>query len=308
MSSLSRLFGVVCLWIISGSLLADDHRTGYFGIGEVATPEQISGWDIDIRPDGEGLPEGEGSVADGEWLYEAQCAECHGSFGEGVGRYPVLAGGQGTLSDGRPTRTVGSYWAHLSTLWDYIHRAMPFTAPESLSDDEVYAITAYVLYLNDIVDDEFVLSKASFLSVEMPNAAGFYRDDRPDVSNIRCMEDCLVGELVVHSSVMGFSSEQVASLEPESETSAEDERMAKAKSTYESLCGICHASGIGGAPIVGDAEVWKPRLEKGLDALIDNAIVGYIGDAGVMPAKGGFAHLSDEDVSSAVEYMVDRSR
>lgn len=308
MFNLSRSIIGVLLLTTSVVLVASDERTGYYGVGSIATPEQIAGWDIDIRPDGQGLPEGQGSVEDGEWLYEAQCAECHGSFGEGVGRYPVLAGGQGTLSDDRPTRSVGSYWAHLSTLWDYIHRAMPFTAPESLTDHEVYAITAYVLYLNDIVDDEFVLSKDTFADVEMPNAEGFYRDDRPDTSNTRCMNHCLDGDLVVHSSVMGMNTGQLEEPVAPAEESADGRKLAEAKSTYESLCGICHASGVGGAPVVGESSVWQPRLEKGIAAVIKNAVGGYVGDQGVMPAKGGFAHLSDEQVAAAVEYMVSQSQ
>ena len=94
---------------------------GPLGIGSTATAEMIAGWDIDIRPDGTGLPEGMGSVTDGEGLYEAQCASCHGLFGEGEGRWPVLAGGEGTLDTLHPEKTVGSYWPYASTLWDYIH-------------------------------------------------------------------------------------------------------------------------------------------------------------------------------------------
>jgi cytochrome c len=120
----------------SGAAIAEAaKKTGYYGYGEQATAEQIAGWDIDVRPDGQGLPPGSGSVEDGEAIYEEQCAECHGSFGEGEGRFPVLAGGEGSLQDDRPQKTVGSFWNHTSTLWDYIHRAMPFTRPESLTDD-----------------------------------------------------------------------------------------------------------------------------------------------------------------------------
>ena len=162
-------------------------RVGHFGFGEIASAEQIAGWDIDIRPDGQGLPAGSGSVEDGEYLYEEQCAECHGSFGEGVGRFPVLAGGEGSLSDDRPTKTVGSYWPYTSTLFDYIYRAMPFTQPESLSADETYALTAYVLYLNDLVDDDLVLDQNNLASIRLPNEASFVPDPRPDVFNTRCM-------------------------------------------------------------------------------------------------------------------------
>ena len=129
-------------------------------------------------------------MEDGELLFEAQCAQCHGSFGEGVGRYPALAGGEGSLTDSRPKKTVGSYWRYASTLWDYIHRAMPYTQPQSLSDDEVYAVTAYVLYLNDLVDEDFVLNAKSLPQIRLPNEDGFIPDTRPDTHNERCMEVC----------------------------------------------------------------------------------------------------------------------
>jgi len=165
-------------------------EAGHYGYGKTASANEIAGWDIDIRPDGLGLPEGGATAEDGEMLYEDLCASCHGSFGEGVGRYPVLAGGEGTLSQARPEKTVGSFWPYASTLWDYIHRAMPYAAPESLSDEEVYAITAYVLYLNDLIDYEFELTKDNLASIDMPNKDGFFLDDRPDAINEQCMSNC----------------------------------------------------------------------------------------------------------------------
>jgi len=148
MSRLAKSLSYVGLIVALGFVI-DGHaeEAGHYGYGQDATAEQIAGWDIDIRPDGMGLPPGGATPEDGEMLYEDKCASCHGSFGEGVGRYPVLSGGEGTLTEARPEKTVGSFWPYASTLWDYIHRAMPFTAPESLTDEEVYATTAYVLYL-----------------------------------------------------------------------------------------------------------------------------------------------------------------
>ncbi|MEM6944413.1 MAG: cytochrome c, partial [Pseudomonadota bacterium] len=122
-----------------------------FGLGREALPEEVSAWDIDIRPDGAGLPEGSGDVLTGEEIFAEQCAACHGDFGEGVDRWPVLAGGHETLADDRPVKTIGSYWPYLSTVYDYIYRAMPFGYAQSLAPDDVYAITAYLLYMNDVV-------------------------------------------------------------------------------------------------------------------------------------------------------------
>jgi S-disulfanyl-L-cysteine oxidoreductase SoxD len=148
------------------------------GIGREAKPEEIAGWDIDIRPDGQGLPPGLGSVKDGETLFVRRCAGCHGEFGEGVGRWPVLSGGNGTLANDRPVKSIGSYWPYASTIFDYVRRAQPFGNAQSLSNDETYAVVAYLLFLNDIVDEKLVLTKETFLKIKMPNEAGFDHDDR----------------------------------------------------------------------------------------------------------------------------------
>ncbi len=175
---------------------------GVLHLGRIALPEEIAAWDIDVRPDGQGLPEGSGTVTVGGELYDAQCAICHGVFGEGEGRWPILAGGQDTLTDERPEKTIGSYWPYLSTVYDYVHRAMPFGNARSLSHDDVYAITAYLLYLNDIVDEEFELSKDNFTSIRLPNEENFYFDDRDQeagyvLSGEPCMTDCIEGEAKV---------------------------------------------------------------------------------------------------------------
>ena len=191
MSRLAKSLSYAGLIVTLGFVVeAHAEEAGHYGYGQDATAEQIAGWDIDIRPDGMGLPPGGATPEDGEMLYEDKCASCHGSFGEGVGRYPVLAGGEGTLTEARPEKTIGSFWPYASTLWDYIHRAMPFTAPESLTDEEVYAITAYVLYLNDLIEYDFELTQENLADVEMPNKDGFFFDDRPDVKAKRCMKNC----------------------------------------------------------------------------------------------------------------------
>jgi len=164
------------------------------GLGRPATADEITAWDIDVRPDGAGLPEGSGDVATGEEIFTARCAACHGEFGEGTGRWPVLAGGADTLTSDRPVKTLGSYWPYLSTVWDYTHRAMPFGEAQTLSDNEVYALTAYLLNLNDLVDDDFVLSRENFATIRLPNEASFIDDNRAEnpifTAREPCMTDC----------------------------------------------------------------------------------------------------------------------
>ena len=160
---------------LAGTAFATERK---LDIGRVATPAEIAGWDIDVRPDGQGLPPGSGSVKTGEAVYMGKCAACHGEFGESAGRWPQVAGGQGSLASHDPVKTIGSYFAHLSTVFDYVRHAMPFGDSQSLTNDELYAVVAYMLFLNDIVDETFVLSKETFGSVKMPNAGGFYDDDR----------------------------------------------------------------------------------------------------------------------------------
>ncbi len=167
------------------------------GLGRPATEAEIAAWDIDVRPDGQGLPPGQGSVAEGETLFNEVCAACHGDFGEGLGLYPALAGGEGslTVSQGRPTKSIGSFDPYLSTIFDFIHRAKPFGDAQSYSDDEVYALVAYLLYLNDLVDETFTLSRENFTTIHLPNEDGFFDDDRqvaeiPRFSEPPCMTDC----------------------------------------------------------------------------------------------------------------------
>ncbi|MEM9523181.1 MAG: c-type cytochrome [Pseudomonadota bacterium] len=192
-----------------------------FGLGRPATSDEIAAWDIDIRPDGAGLPRGRGTVTDGEELFAEQCAACHGDFGEGVDRWPALAGGFGTLDSEDPVKTVGSYWPYLSTVWDYVHRAMPFGDAQSLSDDDVYAITAYILYVNDIVDDEgFELSHENFGDIRLPNEDNFLLDDRAEaelaaLSAEPCMEDCKnAAEITMRARILDVTpDEEVGDIE-----------------------------------------------------------------------------------------------
>lgn len=138
---------------------------------------------------------GLGDVATGEELFIEHCASCHGDFAEGLDNWPSLAGGEGTLDHDDPDKTVGSFWPYLSTVWDYVHRSMPFGQAQILTPDETYAITAYILYSNMLVEDDSVLSNENFTEVVLPNADGFIVDDRPETeyglfSQEPCMEDC----------------------------------------------------------------------------------------------------------------------
>lgn len=165
------------------------------GLGRVALPEEIAAWDVAVLPDGTGLREGSGDVATGEEVFANQCASCHGDFAEGIDSWPVLAGGIGSLTDPRPVKTVGSYWPHLSTVYDYVHRSMPFGAAQTVSVDETYAIVAYILYSNGLVEDDFVLTHENFTEVRMPNEGGFIIDDRaqteyPVFRTEPCMTNC----------------------------------------------------------------------------------------------------------------------
>jgi mono/diheme cytochrome c family protein len=169
---------------------------GKLGLGREATPQEVAAWDIDVRPDGQGLPKGSGTVAKGEEIFQAQCAACHGEFGEGKGRWPAVAGGLGSLKNDRPDKTVGSFWPYPTTLFDYIRRAMPFGNAQSLAPDELYALTAYILFLNDVTKDpKFELSEKTLATVRMPNAGAFHDDDREKTEKQfwhkqPCMKDC----------------------------------------------------------------------------------------------------------------------
>lgn len=164
-----------------------------YGIGRPATPAEIAGWNIDIDRYGNNLPPGSGSVSHGHKVFDQQCAACHGAKGEG-GVGDRLVGGQGTLATAKPVRTVGSYWPYAPTLFDYIRRAMPQNAPQSLSNDDVYAVSAYILNLNGLLAADATLDARTLSAIKMPNRDKFVGDPRPDVKNPECMTDCAAGK------------------------------------------------------------------------------------------------------------------
>jgi S-disulfanyl-L-cysteine oxidoreductase SoxD len=160
-----------------------------YAIGRAATPAEIAGWNIDVDGQGNNLPPGSGSVSHGREVFDQQCAACHGATGEG-GVGDRLVGGQGTLGTPKPVRTVGSYWPYAPTLFDYIRRAMPQNAPQSLSDEDVYAVSAYILHLNGLLPADGTLDARTLSAVKMPNRNMFVGDTRPDVQHPACRTGC----------------------------------------------------------------------------------------------------------------------
>jgi cytochrome c len=307
---------------------------GFSHYGRTPTAAEIKAWDKDVMPDGTGLPEGKGSVEEGDELYAEKCAMCHGDFGAGGKGYPTLSGGEGTLKnqlvhpekgDEPPVRTIGSYWPYASTLFWYIQSAMPFPNPKSLSNDETYAIVAYLLSVNEIeidgeeLDDDYILDRAKFLKIKMPNEDGFYPEVNGDVgtkemskylnnpknygAGTRCMKDCDDTPVVaIKNELKDFhpAPSTIRDLPSQKEVG----EVSEGQKLYEATCSVCHASEAIGAPVVGDKETWVTLGKKGLDELNKNAINGI----NAMPPRGGNMDLSDDQINKIVEYMIKASQ
>ena len=311
-----------------------------FNKGKTATENEQKAWDIDVMPDGTGLPEGSGSVEDGDAIYEEKCLSCHGDFGGGSGLYPRLTAGnavemQKTLmhqrvhpDDDGPHRVFGSNWPYASTLWWYIKTGMPHQAPMSLTTDEVYALSAYILNINEMsidgveVDDEYVLDREKFLKIVMPNVDGFepkingpkgqdnaraYFNNPLNYGNgVKCMKDCFEGEPKVQSILIEMKDfhpplSNVKDLPKEDPNAAP---VTAGQKTYEAACALCHSTDSMGAPETGNKDAWAKVLEQGIETVYDHAINGFNG----MPAKGGQTSLSDEVVKEAVDYILEKSK
>jgi cytochrome c len=171
---------IVSMAVAATALIAPALATDF---GRPATPDEIKLWDIDVRPDGAGLPDGSGTALLGKQVFAENCAACHGEGGVG-GIKDRLVGGQGTLASDKPVKTVGSYWPYATTLFDYIRRAMPYPAPGSLSVDDTYAVTAYILSLNGIIPADGKVDKVSLPQVKMPNRDGFIPDPEFDPARL----------------------------------------------------------------------------------------------------------------------------
>jgi hypothetical protein len=184
---------VLLLWACAPpALRQDDGPPAGARLGHAITEQAIAPWNIDIRTrDGLGLPPGSGSVAQGRQVYEAKCASCHGVGATGGPVYGTMVGGIGSFTTERRILTPGSMYPYAPILFDYIRRAMPMNAPQSLSNEEVYAVSAYLLHLNGLLPDSAVVDRASLVAIKMPNRDGFVLDDRPDTSATRCMNDCV---------------------------------------------------------------------------------------------------------------------
>ncbi len=306
--------------------------------GRVPTANELEAWDRDVMPDGTGLPEGSGSVEDGEELYEAKCVSCHGDFGSGGGGYPSLSKGnavelQQTLTNNRwrdpeadgPTRVFGSYWPKASTMFWYIRDGMPHPKSKTLTTDETYALTAYMLNINEMeidgeeVDDEYVLTREKFLKIKMPNEAGFEPNiDGPNALNDvrtyyadhtnfggkkvnpaeRCMTDCQESTAVVTRVENGGISEFFPPMSVVRDLPEEKGKELDVKQVYTDNCAMCHETGV--APAAGDKDAWASFVSKGMDKVYEN---GINGTEGGMPPKGG-SSLSDADFKKLVDYVV----
>lgn len=325
---------LAALTMAAGPALADK-----FGLGRPALPEEIAAWDGDISPDGTGLPVGSGDALDGEEIFAEQCAACHGDFAEGIDNWPKLAGGDGTLDHEDPLKTVGSYWPHLSTAYDYIKRSMPYGNAGTLSDDEVYQILAYILYSNDLIEDDFVLSNETFFDVEMPNAQGFILDNRAETeyaqwSGEPCMENCKDEVKVTMRAMVldvtpdqeGDAAEETAQAveeAPEVVEIAFDPDLAKQGEKVFRKCKACHQVGDGaknrsgpiltgiiGAPAgaVEGFKYSKPMQAAAEDGLVwsEEELIAFLTKpkAYMKGTKMSFAGLKKEqDQLSIVEYL-----
>lgn len=161
------------------------------GLGQPIAEADVARWNVDVRgPDGQGLPPGSGSVAAGKAVYDAQCAACHGAAASGGPVFGPMVGGIGSFTTDKRVLTPGSMYPYAPALFDYVRRAMPMNAPQSLSNDEVYAVSGYLLHLNGLVPADAVMTAATLNAVQMPNRNGFITDDRPDTKAVRCMSGC----------------------------------------------------------------------------------------------------------------------
>jgi cytochrome c len=343
----------VCLALLATAAFAAEAQTSrYSGIGRTATPAEIKAWDIDVRPDFAGLPPGAGSVQQGQQVWEAKCESCHGTFGESNEVFTPIAGGttKRDIETGRvatltrpdfPQRTTLMKLSQISSLWDYVNRAMPWNAPKSLSTDEVYAVVAYILSLGDIVPGDFVLSDKNIAQVQarLPNRNGLVKylpmwdvRGKGDVANTACMRDCLpAGRQVVISSSLpdharnahGNLAEQnrivgpvrgadttrppppaLMQMQTASVASAAAKPLTAPELAKKSTCVACHAPA---RKLVGPSYADIAKKYAGdataVSKLIDKVRRGGSGNWGVIPMPP-HADMSEADLKMLVEWVL----
>jgi len=313
-------------------LLAWVSLAGAFpGVGRQATDEEIRAWDIDVRPDFKGLPRGSGSVKKGEEVWEAKCASCHGSFGESNQVFPPIAGGVtrediergrvAALARAGEQRTTLMKLSQISTLWDYVNRAMPWNAPKTLSVEEVYAVTAYMLSFDKIVPEDFVLSDANIAEVQkrLPNRDGMMRarglwdvNGKPDVKAQACMKDCpvqgrITSELPEHArGSHGDLAEQTRKIGPGRGIAAVAviQQDSAKKLAERSGCLACHAAS---ARLIGpslEEIAAKYRKDKGAEAhLVAKVREGGQGVWGAVPMPP-HPQLQDGELRTLVRWVL----
>jgi cytochrome c len=273
------------------------HAGKFSGIGRAATPAEIAAWDIDVRPDFKGLPPGSGSVAQGQKVWDAKCASCHGTFGESNEVFTPLVGGTtaedvktgrvAALTKPEVARTTLMKLSTVSTLWDYVRRAMPWNAPKTLTNDEVYAVVAYLLNLGDILPDDFVLSERTIAEAQarLPNRNGMTRDHglwhvkgKGDVANAPCMANCAAG-VKLASELPEHARPSPADLSSQNREVGPGREIAKATPVAAAMpvtelarrkaCMSCH--GVDN-PVVGPAFREVARRYKGQDGVEEKLV------------------------------------
>lgn len=337
---------ILSMVVLGSTLLFSNSGFAFEGLGRIATGDEVKAWDIDVRPDFVGLPKGSGSVQKGMDVWEAQCASCHGVFGESNEVFTPIVGGTTaedikrgrvqSLKDGSsPQRTTLMKVPTVSTLWDYINRAMPWTAPKSLSTEEVYAVTAYILNMGGIVGDDFVLSDTNIAQVQgkMPNRNGMQSNHgmwlasgKPDVKEKRCMSNCKPdakvisylpdyardahGNLIDQNRLVGPVRGVVTVAAKAGESaSAPKVSMSSGESLFNANgCVACH--GVDnkklGPSVVAVANKYADRKDAKsyLAGKIKTGSSGVWGDM-PMPAQ---AHLSDEDTNALSDWFLSKKK
>jgi len=313
-----RSLTVAAMTLAALAAAAHADSTLHYGFGKPATAAEIAGWDIDVRPDGAGLPDGRGSVADGQAIFDAKCASCHGTFGESTD-YMAIAGGIGTLKSDQPMRTTGSKLNYATTLFDYIRRAMPFNAPKSLSSDDVYALTAYVLNLNDILPADAVLDRRSIVAVQMPNRDGFTTqhgfmraDGRPDTHAKACMANCAM-DVRLSSEIPDYARDSHGDVAQQRGRVTSDhgadarlsDTLPPAELAARAGCLGCHGMTTG---LIGPAFADVAKRYRGdpaaADRLLRKVQSGGAGSFGAvaMPAQ----RLPERDLRTLIDWILDR--